>query len=413
MWGGISRSLEFCVASRDLTPLSLAETASQGAKRATVTTLTPAGRAAIASLSVNGPGAGDLIAAHFRSASGQAIKQAPMGRILFGTWRHGTSNDIHEELVIVRVGEDSYELHCHGGHLAAGSIVAACLAAGASEQEPNTWLRSHFPRALEADAAEHLLKSETEREVAIFLQQTQGALRRDLEAAIEQIEGGHLAAADSRLAQLLARAPVGLRLGTPWRVVIAGAPNAGKSSLINRLLGYARSIVNPTPGTTRDRVRSHTAFHGWRFELIDTAGIRATREPIEAAGVDRASEAIRAADVVVWLHDISSGEPQLPASFEADPKTLVRVINKIDLVPQAKEPFPDWLAISAASGEGVDELVSALVARVVPEPPPEGGGVPFTVAQCEAIEVASDCIRRDPKLGSQGALDVLGELLKR
>src|SRR6185503_7750192 len=125
--------------------------------------------------------------------------------------------------------------------------------------------------------------------------------------------------------RLLALAEVGLHLTTPWRVVFAGPPNVGKSSLVNALLGYPRAIVYDQPGTTRDVLTASTAFDGWPFELRDTAGLRdgISLDSVEVEGVARARAQIATADLVVFVHDRSAG---LDRQF-AQPRTARRVLH--------------------------------------------------------------------------------------
>ena len=99
---------------------------------------------------------------------------------------------------------------------------------------------------------------------------------------------------------------LGLHLTTPWRVVLAGAPNVGKSSLMNAIAGYQRAIVSPTPGTTRDVVTVTTAIDGWPVQLADTAGLRETQDELESAGVALADAAIGEADLVIVVSDASA-----------------------------------------------------------------------------------------------------------
>jgi tRNA modification GTPase len=175
-----------------------------------------------------------------------------------------------------------------------------------------------------------------------------------------------------------------------WRVVVAGAPNVGKSSLVNALAGFRRSIVAAVPGTTRDLVTTRLAVDGWPVELADTAGLRAGAATLEEQGMERARSAVAAADVCLWILDgadapVWPGQEQLAAHSEA----VRPVINKVDL-PAAW----DWgqaasaLRVSAQTGEGLAELCEGLASWLVPDPPPPGAAVPFTAALCDAVEQA-------------------------
>jgi tRNA modification GTPase len=178
------------------------------------------------------------------------------------------------------------------------------------------------------------------------------------------------------LAELARFAPVGRHLVEPWKVVVAGPPNVGKSSLVNALAGYQRAVVSAVPGTTRDAVSVQLAFDGWPVELTDTAGLR-DAAGLEAAGIERAKQALAEADLVLWVTD-SLGE-----NAPGAPGLVVR--NKSDL---AAEP-PPGLAVSAKTGAGIPALVAEIVRRLVPHAPPPGAAVPYTPQLADAVEAAA------------------------
>jgi tRNA modification GTPase len=194
------------------------------------------------------------------------------------------------------------------------------------------------------------------------------------------------------LSELAAFAPVGRHLVDPWKVVVAGAPNVGKSSLVNALAGYQRAVVSEVAGTTRDAVSVQLAFDGWPVELADTAGLRHATG-LEAEGIERARRVLAEADLVVWVLDGTALEPTWPDPAHDWPKArnLRFVVNKCDL-PQAGwvlTEAADIPGVSATTGAGIPELVSTIVTRLVPHPPPPGAAVPYTPHLADAVEAAN------------------------
>lgn len=236
------------------------------------TRLTPVGRGAVAVISVEGERAIQHVGKYFVAAAGKSLSSFPLNRIVFGRWEHTDGSG--EEIVVCRTSETAFEVNCHGGIAAARAIMNALLADGAIEQSPDCWAADHSHESIEAEAWLALAEARTERAAAILLDQYRGALRQAAEATSEELQRGDSDVAARRVALLLQRGEVGLHLTRPWRVVFAGPPNVGKSSLMNCLLGYQRSIVFDQPGTTRDLLSAPTAVEGWSLELTDTSTLR-------------------------------------------------------------------------------------------------------------------------------------------
>ncbi len=253
------------------------------------------------------------------------------------------------------------------------------------------FLRKTSGDALCTEAAIALTQAVTVRTASILLDQQQGALARSFEAIQAALAQGDAAVAQQGLMQLSRYVEVGQRLTRPWRVAVLGAPNVGKSSLVNALTGYQRSVVAPTPGTTRDVVTTRLALDGWLIELADTAGMRTEAEALEEQGIRRARATAASADLCLWVLD-ASAPPVWP---DADLGTIQPVINKIDLTPAWDlKGAEDAVRISAQTGEGLADLCATLVHRLVPDPPLRGAAVPFTPRLYRGIAEAQHLLAR-------------------
>jgi len=355
-----------------------------------LTILTPQGRGAVAVVRVWGRGAVAVADGVFRPARGRGLARTKAGRLRLGRIGRG----LGDEVVAVVIAEDPpvVEIQCHGGSAAVGLVVEALSEAGAQLAEPAAWAEHTGESSIRAAALLDLTRAPTLRTAEILLEQTQGALDRELARLIEEIRGPRHRALE-HLDRLMARGQVGVRLASGWRVVIAGRPNVGKSRLLNALAGYQRAIVDSTPGTTRDLVTALTAFDGWPVELVDTAGVRDTDDAIERSGIDRTLQQAEAADLVLQLLDRSEALRAEDHALIGRPGPCLLVATKADL-PAAWEQSEPALAgrplrvVSAARGDGLDELIAAVAAAVVPIPPEPGAGVPFRPVHLERLEQA-------------------------
>ena len=338
-----------------------------------VAVLTPAGTGAIATVAVAGPRAWDIARQHFAPASSRPLPETPeLRRFWFGRLAHGDEVVLAVEAV---EPEPTVEVHCHGGRRVVRWVVELFLASGCVESEPpavRPGVRSHLPR------------TPTLRTASILLDQFHGAFDRAIASTLADLDAGR---ASPQLAELARLAPVGRHLVEPWKVVVAGPPNVGKSSLVNALAGYQRSVVSEVAGTTRDVVTVPVAFDGWPVELADTAGLRAAAG-LEAAGIERAERFIRDADLVVWVLDATADDLEYPGDDTA-PGRLMFVLNKVDVGPTERaDLIPDVLPVSAATGKGVPGLAATVARRLVPHAPQPGTAVPYTPALAEGVYLA-------------------------
>jgi tRNA modification GTPase len=285
-------------------------------------------------------------------------------------------------------GEPVLELHGHGGPVVVASIVNAVVELGARQAEPGEFSKRAFLNGkldlAQAEAIADLIGSGTEQAARAALRSLGGAfssevhalsekltdLRTYVEAAIdfpeEEVDflsdgelGRRLADCAESFTALLEKASLGRLLRDGYQVVIVGKPNAGKSSLMNRLSGEDTAIVTEIAGTTRDVLREQINVNGLAVELVDTAGLRENPDRVEAEGIRRARNAMANADAVLWIQDATdAGHDALDEALPHDiPVTIVR--NKIDISgdePGVVEGDPPCVMLSAKTGAGVDAL---------------------------------------------------------
>ncbi len=339
-----------------------------------VSLLTPPGRGALAVVGVSGTEAAAIVDRAFAPRGARPVAGRDDGAIAFGSWRA-----TGEELVVVRRRANLVEVHCHGGLAAAAAVITSLVALGAEEVAWPRWLAAAGESQTVVEAHEALAVAGGPKAARILARQAAGALDAEMERIERRREAGDHAAADAAARRLLRAARVGLRLTRPWRVVLTGPVNAGKSSLVNALAGYSRSIVSPEPGTTRDLVEVRLVLGGWEVDLFDTAGLRrggAAAGLIEQAGIGRAVAATEDADLVLQIVPADA----TPPSVATDDALLV--LSKTDLAPIGHTWPADAVLTSAATGAGIADLAAVIVARLVPEertaPDLLTGPVPFT-----------------------------------
>jgi len=367
--------------------------------------LTPPGRGAIAAVLIDGQAAAEIADAFFQPHASRLLVEIPLGRIAFGRWK--SSDGPGEEVVVCRTRPDAVEVHCHGGRAAVEAIIESLAVAGC-QVVPWQDMAAFLERdAIAAEARVALAAATTQRTAGILLDQLHGALAGALRAVQAELSAGRGQVAAETLAQLQRRAAVGLHLTSPFRVVIAGRPNVGKSSLINALLGYARAIVFDQPGTTRDVLTAGAALEGWPVELIDTAGLRRPGDDIERQGVDHARRIAGEADLVMLVCDASAPTTDEDRRLWDAFRNALLVHNKCDLPRAEKSVAAPDVWTSAKTGENLPALIALLAGRLVPHPPAASEPVPFTERQTEAIGAALHAIQRNELTASAEILERL------
>lgn len=348
---------------------------------------TPLGVGAISIVRVSGEGAWDLVSRFFSS---RKIQGKPTPNLMYLGRFEG--EDFGEQCMMVYfaaprsyTGEDVVELQLHGGVTVTDAVLKTLLHAGARLAAPGEFSRRAFfngkvslsqaegilgvinaESKSQLSAARSLLTGSLSHRIRPIMDQLQSLIWM-VEASLdypdemqEQIDRDFLSSlgkVQADIAALLATASDGKLLRYGVSVAIIGSPNAGKSSLLNAILGEDRAIVTEVAGTTRDTIMESVSVDGIRLNILDTAGIRETEDKVESIGVRRALDAASKADVVVYLVDADRGETpdeELLAALEG--RRVEIVYNKKDI---AQVP-PGVRAISAKTGEGVKALLASL-----------------------------------------------------
>jgi tRNA modification GTPase len=266
----------------------------------TVRQLTSSGRSAIAVIRLTGDLSQlDAPSSLFRAANHKRVVEQAVDAICFGVW-----GEPGEEVVLCRTGVDAVEVTCHGGAAAVARILEDAAGRGFRiEAAPTVAFFPETGRSFSEKKATDwrpLTQARTQRTAEILLEQASvwpQFMERLLQCPREEALG--------LIDNVLAWSEFGRHLTEPWIVVLCGRPNVGKSSLMNALAGFTRSIVSEQAGTTRDRVTLETAIDGWPIRITDTAGVRQTNDPIEQAGVEQSLSAIALADLAVIVLDAS------------------------------------------------------------------------------------------------------------
>jgi tRNA modification GTPase len=349
--------------------------------------LTPPGRGAVAVIALNGDAA--LLDPFFRARNRRPMAMQPVKNILLGDW--GTAST--EDVVVIRLNDTSTEIQCHGGRAAVGRILADLASQGATIISPADWLeRTIGP--LQSECQQTLRRAVTVRTAHHLLRQCQL-----LPPELQTLSTRSLSEQRERIKSMLHWGEFGLHLTQPWKVVLCGRPNVGKSSLMNALLGFGRSVVFDQPGTTRDVVASETAFDGWPVELLDTAGLREGDSALEIAGIGLARQRLSQADAIVLVLDASAGLLPEDRELLAGLNDPICIWNKMDIAASphgALFQSVEALPVSALTNQGLEKLVRMIVDRLVPAEPSAETPVPVTASQIASLQERLATLDREP-----------------
>jgi len=360
---------------------------------------TPVGQGAIALLRMSGESSVDIAEKVFRSASG-SVRELPQRVQVLGDVVDTEGNRIDQVLLTVfrapasYTGEDTVEISSHGGILVTAAVLEALVEAGARPAEPGEFTQRAFLNGkmdlTQAEAVMDLIGARTSLALRAANRQLEGKLglrvnllREQLLAALAHLEAyidfpeegidpdssqsicERLIEVSTVARALIDTAEEGRILREGLIVVIAGLPNAGKSSLLNLLLGFDRAIVSNSAGTTRDTIEEMINIRGIPVRLVDTAGLRKAKEQVEREGVCRAKREVEGADLVLHVQDSSldQGSQDDPVAFAGTDSAEVQrilVLNKVDLGIHPSWEEVEGVRISCVQQRGVESLREAI-----------------------------------------------------
>jgi len=346
--------------------------------------LSAAGYSALSCLRAEGPDIRALVKRLFRPGSSQGWEHLCAGEPVFGHWKQYDG----EEVVVSILGEEIVEIQCHGGTVSRDLLVDSLMAEGCELLDWEDWITETAVNSIEAAATRALTNARTHRVAMILIDQLQGALQDSIEQVVNYLTQRDVATAKGVLEDLMAQSKMGAHLESGWTVAFIGSPNAGKSSLINAILGFQRSIVLSQPGTTRDLLTASTAIEGWPIELVDTAGLRSGGEPLEEMGMQLALQQASRSDLVLLVTDASCAWTAEQDQWRSQFANVLVVHNKQDLTSDHMGERPEGIPTVAISATGVEHLCGQIVQRTVGHAPAHGIAVPFTHAQAEGIHSA-------------------------
>lgn len=369
---------------------------------------TPPGESAIAVIRLSGP---DCLRICKEALSGQSELTSRQSSLRYYMSLNGDTLDSVLAVLYADgksyTGEAMLELSCHGNPLIVQRLIEDLITRGCRPAEPGEFTRTAYLNERmdlsQAEAVADIITARSERAIEAAQRQLAGRLGHLTNQLVDRLLGAQaqveayidfpeedlpeentagpiqeLCKVAHDLEQLIETAHYKASLSDGIQTVIAGAPNAGKSSLLNQLLGEDRAIVSPTPGTTRDYITERITVGPYTLKITDTAGIHEVTDDTEAQGIDKSLERLKQADFILLVIDSADGDPHVPDAVKnilESHKCLI-VMNKCDIANKADHPLlPDFehLSVSAKTGQGLMELRAKLAImletnRIVPHP---------------------------------------------
>ncbi len=351
---------------------------------------TPAGKGGVAIIRLSGKNTLEIAQKMFKPTGKTQVSDFAPYRMYPGEIECGGFTDygmaVYFKSPHSYTGEDVVEFQCHGGESIARGVLKQALRMGAKSASKGEFTKRAFLNGklslASAEGVADMINGESEAEVkagymlyseklterVVSVQERLKNLLAGIDVSVdypeEDIEEQHVLELKAALLTvcadvdgLLSTYAVGKKIKSGVTVAICGKPNTGKSSLLNRLIGYEKAIVSSVAGTTRDAVEGTIEINGAKFNLYDTAGVRESEDAIESIGITRAESIIRACDVAVFVADISRGLDEEDARVldMLQGKPLIKVFNKVDATSDDTETDAD-VHTSAVTGEGVQRL---------------------------------------------------------
>lgn len=410
---------------------------------------TPVGTSALAVVRISGPDTAKLAAAIFGDTPLTA-------RVATHADYRGVDGALLDDVLVTvfqgprsYTGEDSFEVSCHGNPFIAQKLLEDLFARGCRPAEPGEFTQRAFLNGRldlsQAEAVMDLIHARSERALSAAHQQLRGALGRQMEALVGGLlqvlarveayidfpdedlppeDRGIVAQELVRLTRetdrLLATSHYGELLRDGIKTVIVGAPNVGKSSLLNRLVGRDRALVSPEPGTTRDFIEERIIIGPHGLRMIDTAGLNPSPAPLEKLGMAKTLERTAEADLFLVVLDSSLADSTLPAEVlpYLRPENTVIILNKSDLGKSiALPPLPSGIAtvrLSTLTGDGLEELKTAIIARADAFQREAGADtIAINARHASALATARECLTAaQAKLATAAPVELLASDLR-